>query len=926
MPVVDKIQHSFSSGELSPSLYSRTDLNRYATGLRKCKNMFCHPHGGVSNRPGLKYVATSKDSTKACRLVKFIFSTTQAYVLEFGEKYVRFYKSHAQIAVGTPTGWLTSTPYVVGDYVLQTSVKYYCLVAHTSGTFATDLAAGKWVALTVYQVPTPYLEADLAELKFERSADVIYIFHPDYQTRTLSRYGDADWEIEEFSSDDGPFMIENLKATTMTVSAVTGTANVTTSAAVFDADHVGALWKLTHYMQGQSVTTAFTGTANSTSIACFTTWRVISHGTWTGKIQIQKSTDAGSTWTLLREFSSADDFNVDTYGTEDIEANPDPFLVRVRCSAFTSGTINVDLSSDPFYQNGIIRILTVTNSTAATVTVLTAIGSTAATSSWSEGSWSDVNGYPSAGTFHQDRFCTAATNEEPMTVWMSQTGVYNSYRVNSTVLDTDAISVRLLSRQLNAVNNMVSLGDIIALTSASEWKMGADKTTLTPSSIYTRVQSYRGSASVTPVIIGSQMIYVQSNGTVIRNFGYDYSIDSYTGVDLRILSEHLFTGYEIVDMDYQQDNDSLVWCVRDDGILLSLTYMSEQDVIAWSWHETDGEVESICVIPASGYDELWMVVKRGSSRFIEYMPQRMASTDPQDQYFVDCGLSYDNPKTISGATKANPVVITATSHGFSNGDYVDISDVVGMTELNGNRYKVANKTDHTFKLTEEDSNPSLWVTETVYVLNNYVFHASICYKCLIGHTAGVFATDLTAGKWEVQNIYINGSAFTTYVSGGEAREAYTTFGGTGLTHLNGLTVAILGNGEVYPRQVVTGNEITLSRACSKVHIGLPYTSDLETLNVELGLRSGTMQGKVVKISNVTFRLLNTRGGWLGPNEDNLYEAFTPERLRLGTAPVLFSGDIRQGLGAGYEDGGRIFYRQIDPLPVTISAVIPEITV
>lgn len=148
-------------------------------------------------------------------------------------------------------------------------------------------------------------------------------------------------------------------------------------------------------------------------------------------------------------------------------------------------------------------------------------------------------------------------------------------------------------------------------------------------------------------------------------------------------------------------------------------------------------------------------------------------------------------------------------------------------------------------------------------------------------------------------------------------------------HLNGCTVAILADGEVLPQQVVTNGVITLDKAYAKVSVGLPYYSDLETLNIEAAYRGTTMQGQRIKIGNVTFRLENTRGGWVGPNEDTLYEAFPGainEKLLAMDHPTdsMFTGDIRIPLGAGYEDGGRVFYRQVDPLPVTINAVVPEV--
>lgn len=149
-------------------------------------------------------------------------------------------------------------------------------------------------------------------------------------------------------------------------------------------------------------------------------------------------------------------------------------------------------------------------------------------------------------------------------------------------------------------------------------------------------------------------------------------------------------------------------------------------------------------------------------------------------------------------------------------------------------------------------------------------------------------------------------------------------------HLNGCTVAILADGEVLPQQVVTDGVITLNAAYAKVTVGLPYYSDLETLNIEVGLRDGTLQGRKVKIGNVLFRVENTLGGWVGPDEDTLYEAFpqaiSEKQAAAGMTDIdMFTGDIRIPLGAGYEDGGRVFYRQVDPLPVTINAIVPETT-
>jgi hypothetical protein len=378
------------------------------------------------------------------------------------------------------------------------------------------------------------------------------------------------------------------------------------------------------------------------------------------------------------------------------------------------------------------------------------------------------------------------------------------------------------------------------------------------------------------VVIGNQVIFVQSNGKVVRNFGYNDETNSFMGIDLRVLAEHLF-GSEIVDMAYQQDPDYLIWVLLKSGELLTCTYLTEEQVIAWAKHPTEGEVESICVIPADGYDELWLTVNRANGRFVERMVERMASVDPQDQFFVDSGLTMDTPISISGITQASPGRVTCSAaHGFKNLDYIDITEVAGMTELNDKRYRIKNVSSTAFDLADEET------------------------------LDDISTADMTA-----------------YVSGGVVRGAYTEI--TGLDHLEGQEVAILGNGEKIARDTVSGGKIILPLPCSRVHIGLPYNCDLGTLDVHLALRDGNLQGRKVKIGNIQFRFLNSRGGYIGPDEDHLHEEFVPNRWREGTPPALFTGLSEWvNLGAGYSDGARVFFRQSAPLPVTILSVTMEL--
>ena len=211
---------NFTGGELSPRLDGRNDLTKYASGCKTLENMIVYPHGSAARRPGTQFVAEVKDSTKKTRLIPFEFSTTQTYMLEFGNQYIRFYKDNGVILSG-------GSP---------------------------------------YEIVSPYLEAELFEIKFAQSADVMYICHPNHAVRKLSRTGHTAWTLTEVDFTNGPYLDSNITTTTFTISAHTvGAGRTLTASAItginsdtgFQTTDVG---RLVQFRDGHGKITARTST------------------------------------------------------------------------------------------------------------------------------------------------------------------------------------------------------------------------------------------------------------------------------------------------------------------------------------------------------------------------------------------------------------------------------------------------------------------------------------------------------------------------------------------------------------------------------------------------------------------------------------------------------------------------------------------
>jgi hypothetical protein len=512
--------------------------------------------------------------------------------------------------------------------------------------------------------------------------------------------------------------------------------------------------------------------------------------------------------------------------------------------------------------------LTRTSDTAWTLTTISFTGSTFPSTfcAGSAGTGTDGNNKnPGAVTFYNQRLYWGGSNTDPQKIWGSTVAEFENMHQGSATA-TDSVEFTLVANEVNAIQWLAESTDMLCGTLGGEFTIsGGIDDNITATNIKAVRQASFGSNKVTPLNVGNLLLFNQRAGRKVRELVFNFDVDGYLAPDITLLAEGV-TESGITDMAYQQEADALVWAVTADGVLIACTYLRDQNVVAWHRHPVGGEltiVESVAVIPSADTlsDELWVTVKRRingiTKRFVEYL---------NPSIYVDSGLVLNSPITITGATAANPVVITASSHGLSNGDLVDIKGVVGMTEINGNRYKVADQATNTFELTDQ--------------------------------TTGVD---------------VNGSAYTAYDSGGEVRKGVTTI--TGLSHLEGTTVQIVGNGAVFPDATVTSGEVTVSSEVSEAYVGLAYTTTIKPSRPEFGSPQGITQAKPKRWNHIFVRFLNTLGATI--NGDQM--PFRTSADAMGSAPASFSGD-KKVMNLGYDKDGFIEIKQEQALGMHVIAI------
>ncbi|PRH85483.1 hypothetical protein C5L14_21075 [Labrys okinawensis] len=629
----------FSRGELSPKLHSRADLEHFKTGLKECQNFMVMRQGGLTRRPGTQFVQEVKDSSRPARFIPFIFSASQAYMLVFN-----------------------------------------------AGVFRVYTLGGRVGSV---EVTHPYADADLFQLDFDQTNDVLDITHKGYQPRRVKRLSDTSWSIETVNFRFGPFLPVNDTATTLTPSATgnpvpkmtSNTAPSGTAAAgstglgapwnAFDRDS-GTAWHSntpsnewvsytfpsTKIVVGYSVS-AYAGLVAATPVTdrapkswTFegsndgTNWTVLdsqfAQSNWSaGETRYFRFTNTTAYTGYRLNVSTNNGGTVITVGdlafTEDMATAP---AITITASSTTGINAGAGFTTDDVGRiiallgtNAVYRAFVITAVTSTTVVQAklddAPLPIAQGTLQWRLGAWGKTPGWPAHVATFEQRKVYARTNTQPSGIWATKTGGYGrelDFSVSVPVKDDDAISFTLTD--VNEIQWIAEGADLLIGTAGAARTMGRDSPNLPFSANNFRqaLASTYGSQAIRPVKVGSSTVFVSSFGKALREFVQGDSGAGYATPDISVLSDHLFAA-GIAELSYAQEPDSVVWLPNGKGELIGLTYEKDQSMAGLHRHLMGGSgfVESCATMPGQGRNEVWLIVRRMIGGVSRRYIERMAA-------------------------------------------------------------------------------------------------------------------------------------------------------------------------------------------------------------------------------------------------------------------------------------------------------------
>lgn len=608
---VKTFTRSFAGGEISPLLHARLDLAKNQTGLSLCKNFLVTPQGPVENRPGFEYVIRAKGNPGSVILIPFTFNDEQSFALEFGDGYIRF---HAQGGTLLETGKAISGVTIASPGVFAIVGHGFAVGqwARLDGIGGPAALNGRWVIVATVPDADHVTFTDLfgnpinttgmpAYVAGGIASRVYEIASPYVPVDLLDLHYVQSADVLTIVHEDyNPRELKRLGATNWTLTPISFVPTVASPAAP---------------------TVASGGPGGGTGIDHAYATTAIAANTLE---ESERSPETVGTWDLsvagnFLDVTTAPVAGAIRYNLYKKTGGVFGFIGQSDGSAFRDFNIQPDMSKTP-----------------------------------PEASFPFIAENPRAVSYFDQRRAFGGGGVSPQTIWMTRSGTESSMMYSIPSVDDDAITARIVARKANIVRHLVPISDLLALTSSGVWKIAAsDGGAITPATFSAKPQSNVGASNVQPVVTADAVIYAQDRGSHIREVAYKWESASYSATDISVLAPHLFDFKTVHQMADSTAPHQVIWGVRNDGVLLGLTYQPEHEVKAWHWHATDGSFMSVCSIPEGDEDGVYAVIHRvvdgQTLAYIERMHTRQfAQLD--DAFFVDSGLTYNGTpvETIFG--------------------------------------------------------------------------------------------------------------------------------------------------------------------------------------------------------------------------------------------------------------------------------------
>ena len=726
------VQSSFNSGEWAPQLYARVDIQKYRSGAALMQNFFVDYRGGASSRPGTAFITQVYDTAYPVRLIKFQAGFNTGFVLEFGQNYIRPILNGAVVPatiISTPYAAIDLALLKfsqTGNEMVLTHPNYvpYALTYTNSTTwtlapisFGATIATPAGVAVTttlpvVVWDPYPtnaiggnsfytYCVTAVTATGQESIASAAVGLGPVSDMRVFPSYGTnrISWSIvpgavyyKVYAANISTFGAQPSTVQYGYIGYSTGTN--------FVDGNIAADFSQSVPVAQNPFASSGVGVA-SVSLTLMDSYTTVPNVTFSGSpaspataYAILTSTPATPTITAAGAgYAVSDNIN---FGNGVI------LIVTSISGGGATGPItdwaiagpgSVIAGSTP--TNPLAQVNTSGGGTGAKVSVVWGVGQVVVTYSgygysstpsviFSSGAatatatlQAATNGNPSVCAFFQQRLVLAGPVQSPQTFNMSQPGDYYNFNIHQPVIASDAITGTLVSNQPNSIKSIVSVpAGMLIFTDQAAWVVNGGgsfqgvSAAVSPENIVATAQSFIGANDMPPIITNYDILFVQSKGNQVRDLAYNIYFNVFTGTDVSLIASHLFYGYNLTQWAWAESPFFVVWAVRNDGTLLSLTFLKEQEFQGWAHHYTpNGIFQSVCTVTeatstAGTVDATYFVISRvingATVQYIERFAERSFPNGLISSWCVDSGQQYTGPATLtfSGAAHLAGQVVT----------------------------------------------------------------------------------------------------------------------------------------------------------------------------------------------------------------------------------------------------------------------------